>query len=49
MAITKNKMNKAVFLDRDGSTNHPTAQREDGICLPSLCFQPTQKVAENIK
>jgi D-glycero-D-manno-heptose 1,7-bisphosphate phosphatase len=26
-------MNKAVFLDRDGSTNHPTAQREDGICL----------------
>lgn len=27
-------MNKAVFVDRDGSTNHPTAQREDGICLP---------------
>jgi D-glycero-D-manno-heptose 1,7-bisphosphate phosphatase len=29
-----NKMKKAVFLDRDGSTNHPTAQREDRICLP---------------
>jgi D-glycero-D-manno-heptose 1,7-bisphosphate phosphatase len=26
-------MKKAIFLDRDGSTNHPTAQREDGICL----------------
>jgi len=26
-------MKKAVFLDRDGSTNHPTPQGEDLICL----------------
>jgi len=26
-------MNKAVFLDRNGSTNHPTPQGEDLICL----------------
>jgi len=42
-------MNKAVFLDRNGSTNYSLTQEANLVCLPSLCFQPTQVIAENIK